>query len=148
LDQSIKRPAEVETKLALPLFMSMPRLKRNGHGRLHGADQLLLSGRKNNEKEGPESEDAAGSADLTPTPSYRGHPLSRYYEALRDRLISFFESENLTHKPKLIAVTSCAEGSGVSTTSAGLASALSEVGDGNVLLVNMSEKNGAAQHFH
>lgn len=148
LDQSIKRSSEVETKLGLPLFMSMPRLKQNGHAWVHGADRLALPAEKNNEKGCPESVDSTGSADLTVAPSHRGHPLSRYYEALRDRLISFFEIENLTHKPKLIAVTGCAEGSGVSTTSAGLASALSEVGDGNVLLVNMSDRNGAAQHFH
>jgi Mrp family chromosome partitioning ATPase len=56
--------------------------------------------------------------------------------------------KNLTHKPKLVAVTSCAEGSGVSTIASGLAASLSETGEGNVLLVNMKVKDGAAHHFH
>ena len=147
VDQSIKRPAEVESKLELPLFLSMPRIKRNGHIWFPGPARRSLAER-NKEKPRPEQEHPAGSADLTLAAPHGVHPLSRYYEALRDRLISYFEMENLTHKPKLIAITSCADGSGVSTTAAGLASALSEVGDGNVLLVNMREQNGAAHHFH
>jgi Mrp family chromosome partitioning ATPase len=55
---------------------------------------------------------------------------------------------NLTHKPKLVAVTSCAAGAGVTTTAAGLASSLSETGDGNVLLVNMNVRDGEAHHFY
>jgi Mrp family chromosome partitioning ATPase len=55
---------------------------------------------------------------------------------------------NLTHKPKLVAVTSCNAGAGVTTTAAGLAASLSETGDGNVLLVNMNVENGEAHHFY
>jgi Mrp family chromosome partitioning ATPase len=54
---------------------------------------------------------------------------------------------NLTHKPKLVAVTSCGEGSGVSTVASGLASSLSETGEGNVLLVDMNSEHGEAHHF-
>jgi Mrp family chromosome partitioning ATPase len=53
----------------------------------------------------------------------------------------------MTHKPKLVAVTSCAEGAGVSTLSAGLAATLSETGDGKVLLVDMNYQNGATCQF-
>src|SRR5262249_49618092 len=73
--------------------------------------------------------------------------LRPFYEALRDRLILFFELRNLTHKPKLVAVTSCAGNAGVSSTAAGLAAALSETGDGNVLLVDMN-LHGAAHEFY
>ena len=73
--------------------------------------------------------------------------LRPFHEALRDRLITFFEVKNLTHKPKLVSVTSCAEGSGVTTIASGLAAALSETGDGNVLLVDMNQE-GAAQQFY
>jgi Mrp family chromosome partitioning ATPase len=66
---------------------------------------------------------------------------------LRDRLITYFEVNNLTHKPKLVALTSCAGGSGVSTIAAGLAASLSETGDGNVLLVDMNQQ-GAAHQFY
>jgi Mrp family chromosome partitioning ATPase len=55
---------------------------------------------------------------------------------------------NLTHKPKLVAVTSCSEGAGVTTTAAGLASSLSEIGEGSVLLVNMNVRDGEAHHFY
>jgi Mrp family chromosome partitioning ATPase len=67
---------------------------------------------------------------------------------LRDRLITHFEINNMTHKPKLIAVTSCSQGAGVTSTAAGLAATLSETGDGNVLLVDMNLEEGAAHPFH
>lgn len=76
------------------------------------------------------------------------HPLRRFYEGLRDRLVVYFEMRNLAHKPKLLGVTSCAAGAGVSTIATGLAAALSETGEGNVLLVDMNVEGGAAQHFH
>jgi Mrp family chromosome partitioning ATPase len=66
---------------------------------------------------------------------------------LRDRLITFFELKNMTHNPKLVAVSSCGEGAGVSTVAAGLAASLSETGEGNVLLVDMNQQHGAAHHF-
>jgi Mrp family chromosome partitioning ATPase len=75
------------------------------------------------------------------------HALRPFYESLRDRLINFFEIKNLTHKPKLVALSSVSEGAGVSTIAAGLAAALSETGEGNVLLVDMNLQNGAAHHF-
>jgi Mrp family chromosome partitioning ATPase len=75
------------------------------------------------------------------------HPLRSYHEALRDRLITYFEVRNMTHKPKLVAVTSCSPGAGVSSVAAGLAATLSETGDGNVLLVDMNVEHGAAHPF-
>ena len=76
------------------------------------------------------------------------HSLQPFYETLRDRLMTYFEMINLTHKPKLVAVTSCGAGAGVTSTAAGLASSLSETGDGNVLLVNMNVRDGEAHHFY
>ena len=38
------------------------------------------------------------------TPWSSTDELQPYYAALRDRLIGFFESEGITHKPKLIAL--------------------------------------------
>jgi Mrp family chromosome partitioning ATPase len=73
--------------------------------------------------------------------------LRSYYEALRDRLVTFFEIRNLTHKPKLIAVTGCAKGAGVTTIATGLAASLSETGDGSVLLVDMNSGQAAAHPF-
>jgi polysaccharide biosynthesis transport protein len=64
--------------------------------------------------------------------------LSAFNEALRDRLINYFETQNMTHKPKLVGITSASPEAGASTVAAGLAAALSECGDGNVLLVDMT----------
>jgi len=49
----------------------------------------------------------------------------------------YFELHNLTHKPKLVGVTSCSKSAGTSTLAAGLAAALSETNDGKVLLVDV-----------
>jgi uncharacterized protein involved in exopolysaccharide biosynthesis/Mrp family chromosome partitioning ATPase len=77
-----------------------------------------------------------------------GHNRHVFHETLRDRLIGYFESRNLTHKPKLLAVTGVGRRTGVTTTAAGLAQCLSETGDGNVLLVDMTMGQGATKQFH
>ena len=145
LDRSVKRPSEIENKLGLPLFISIPDAQRNGYGkhcRLMGGGRLLLNHAPGN-----------GTGEETPpgtsvAPWNREHPLRRFYEGLRDRLIVYFEVRNAVHNPKLVAVTSCGHGAGVSSIAAGLAATLSETGDGNVLLVNISGDKGAARHFY
>jgi Mrp family chromosome partitioning ATPase len=77
------------------------------------------------------------------------HQLRSYTEGLRERVISYFEVQNLNlKKPKLVAVTGCADGAGVSTLASGLAAALSKTGDGNVLLVDMNVDQGVAHSFY
>ena len=72
-----------------------------------------------------------------------------YTEGLRERIISYFEVHNLNlKKPKLVAVTGCDSGAGVSTLASGLAAALSKTGDGNVLLVDMNVDQGVAHSFY
>jgi Mrp family chromosome partitioning ATPase len=94
---------------------------------------------------GPES-GGVGAAEI---PSWdHNHALHRFYAGLRERLIVNFEVRNLTHNPKLVAVTSCGKGAGVSSIAAGLAASLSETGDGNVLLVDMNLEQHTAQQFH
>jgi Mrp family chromosome partitioning ATPase len=75
------------------------------------------------------------------------HQLHSYYDALRDRLTTWFEARKMTHHPKLVAVTSCSKGAGVSTIATGLAASLSEVGGGSVLLVDMNHHKAAAHEF-
>lgn len=87
------------------------------------------------------------ATDVTPPWDPR-HALRPFYDTLRDRLITYFEVKNLTHNPKLVALTSCGDRAGVTSTAAGLAAALSETGDGNVLLVDMNVERGAAHHFY
>ena len=147
LDRSIKRPTDIETKLRLPLFISIPAIESNGHHHLAtSGKQLRLSDGMDSERE------TAARVVSHQVPSmdleHRQHPFRRFSEGLRDRLIVYFETRNLTHKPKLVAVTSCGKGAGVSTIAASVAASLSETGDGNVLLVNISGAQGAAQQFY
>lgn len=126
LDRSIKRPIDVERALASPLLLSIPSL----------SPKLLRPAAVNGNGNGASN----GGAP-------HGHPLVVYHETLRDRIIGYFESIGLVHKPKLVAVTSIASKAGVSTTATGLARSLSETGDGNVLLVDMNKGEGTAQQF-
>lgn len=126
LDQSIKRPQEIENRLRLPLFFTLPR-----RGKVK--DLLPAPGDAERDDQAPLWN---GSGSLRP-----------YFEAMRDRLIHYFEVRNLTHKPKLVAVTGCGTGAGVSSVAKGLALSLSEAGDGNILLVDMSTHQGAAHSF-
>jgi uncharacterized protein involved in exopolysaccharide biosynthesis/Mrp family chromosome partitioning ATPase len=145
LDRSIKRPIEVQTKLKIPFFLSIPDLNQGGR------KQLAASGRK--QLGYANGAPAAGGAVAVKESQLEvmawevNRRFNSYYDALRDRLVVYFESINLTRKPKLVAVTSTHKGAGVSTIAAGLASSLSETGDGRVLLVDMNLENGAAQQF-
>jgi Mrp family chromosome partitioning ATPase len=51
------------------------------------------------------------------------------------------------HRPKLIGITSCSRGAGVTTIAAGLAAALSETGDGNVLLADLNMDSQSTHPF-
>jgi Mrp family chromosome partitioning ATPase len=73
--------------------------------------------------------------------------LQPFHATLRDRLIQYLDNNNLVHKPKMIAVTGISQRAGVTTTATGLAQSLSETGDGNVLLVDMTAEQGSAQHY-
>jgi len=146
-DRSVKRPADIEAKLRLPLFISIPAMARNSHRDLTTVNNhLRLQDANGDEREtsGAIALHEATGVDL----QNRHDPLHRFYEGLRDRLIVYFETRNLTHKPMLVAVTSCEKGAGVSSIATGLAASLSETGDGNVLLVNISGEQGAAQQFY
>jgi uncharacterized protein involved in exopolysaccharide biosynthesis/Mrp family chromosome partitioning ATPase len=148
LDRSIKRPIEVQTKLKIPFFLSIPDLNQ-------GLSRKALAVSNSNRKllGGSTGQSSAGGAvAVRETPlevmSWEvNRRFNSYYDALRDRLVVYFESINLTRKPKLVAVTSTHKGAGVSTIAAGLAQSLSETGDGRVLLVDMNLENGAAQQF-
>ena len=129
LDPSIKRPQEIEARLRLPLFFWLPAAKkRNG--------LLPAGGREMTTRSEEEREVWNGLGTLQP-----------YFEAMRDRLIQYFEARNLKHKPKLVAVTSCGAGAGASSVAKGLALSLAEAGDGNILLVDMTNGQGSAQAF-
>jgi uncharacterized protein involved in exopolysaccharide biosynthesis/Mrp family chromosome partitioning ATPase len=142
LDPTLRRPTEVETRLHLPLFLTIPRMHRNGRPALPAP---ALPGA---DLPGPgEAGAEPGTNKKSELVPWHANGLAAYYEALRDRLVTFFEAHNLIHKPKLIAVTGCGKGVGATTIATGLAASLSETGDGNVLLVDMTTGQGAAHPF-
>jgi succinoglycan biosynthesis transport protein ExoP len=70
-----------------------------------------------------------------------------YADGLKERLMTHFEARNMNlKKPKLVAVTECGEGAGVTVIANNLAASLSRTA-GNVLLVDMKGENGAARAF-
>jgi Mrp family chromosome partitioning ATPase len=142
LDPSVRRPTEVEARLHLPLFLTIPRMRRNGRPALP-APAVPAAGQPGPGEAGAEP----GANKKSAVAPWQANGLAAYYEALRDRLVTYFEVHNLLHKPKLIAVTGCGKGAGVTTIATGLAASLSETGDGNVLLVDMTTGQGAAHPF-
>jgi polysaccharide biosynthesis transport protein len=150
LDQSVRRPCDIDSKLHLPLFLSIPHISANGHHRLAKSERgepLLLEGQKSEALADVSVGSSETSLGTEPSLWNRSPTFHQFYETLRDRLIVDFEVRKLTHKPKLLAVTGCGKGSGVTTVAVGLAACLSETGDGNVLLVDMSHERAAALQF-
>jgi len=124
LDRTVKRPLELETRLRIPLLLSIPYCSRNGALRLPSTQ--------------PGGEEALAVADggANSAPWETGHFIRPYCEAIRDRLLLDFELNRMAHKPKLVAVTGLSKAAGASTLAAGLAASLSETCDGKVLLVD------------
>lgn len=151
LDPTLRRPADIQSKLGLPLFLSIPYMNGKHEAR---AAEMIRRGRLLSQGDAESGAAADPAVALEPAGDLEGSQIVSlgakfrvFHEALRDRLITWFEVKNLTHNPKLVAVTSCGEGSGVSTVAAGLAATLSETGEGNVLLVDMNNQ-GVAHQFH
>jgi uncharacterized protein involved in exopolysaccharide biosynthesis/Mrp family chromosome partitioning ATPase len=139
LDQTIRRAKEIQRKMRLPVFLSIPHLnKLRTNGSLGSQERKALPGPEPNGSLLPALHSISATRPI----------VQPYCDALRDRLIHYFQKNNMTHKPKLVAVTGCGDGSGVSTMAAGLAASLSETGDGNVLLVDTNVTEGAAHPFY
>jgi len=141
LDRTIRRSTEIERNLQLPLFLTIPRIKTNKARKNEGIPVLELPNAPTREKAKTSSEGAL-------LPSDGELALNPFYETLRDRLINYFDTLNVRHKPKLVAVTGLGKDSGVTTIAAGLARSFSVTGEGNVLLVDMTKGQGSAQHFY
>jgi uncharacterized protein involved in exopolysaccharide biosynthesis/Mrp family chromosome partitioning ATPase len=125
LNQTVGRPLQLETQLHIPLMLSIP--YRNGHFALP----------RNGSSENPGAL-ATSRPHRKLAPWEPGHFIRPYCDAIRDRLGLYFELNHLTHKPKLVGVTSFSEEAGTSTLAAGLAASLSETNDGKVLLVDVN----------
>jgi uncharacterized protein involved in exopolysaccharide biosynthesis len=126
LDRTVKRPLELESRLRIPLLLSIPKFAAGDHTRLRlqdSSDSVKRGG----------SEDA--EPDIDPSEE-TGALLKPFCDAIRDRLGLFFELNRMTHKPKLVAVTGLSRNAGASSLATGLAASLSESGEGKVLLVD------------
>jgi polysaccharide biosynthesis transport protein len=122
-DRTVKRSLELEKRLRVPLLLSIPYLPA-------GSQRLQLR------DVGHDSESTGENLEDELLPVDTGAMLQPFCEAIRDRLGLFFELNNMSHKPKLVAVTGLAKNAGASTLAAGLATALTDTADGKVLLVD------------
>lgn len=151
LNPTIKQVVDLERQLPVPLFISVPDMARSGMGKAPKPRPKRSPGSGNVVPVGAEADGDSSPAreetDQAVGPWDPAHVMRPYYEGLRDRLITYFEVRNMNYKPKMVAITSCNHGSGVTTMAAGLAAALSETGDGKVLLVDMNLERGAAHPF-
>jgi uncharacterized protein involved in exopolysaccharide biosynthesis len=125
LDRTVKRPLEIETRLRVPLLLSVPDFGRNGYLRL-----------RLNTSNGDSVKGLPDSARHSVAAWENNHSIRPFCNAIRDRLAFYFEINGMTHKPKLVAVTGLSKGAGASTFAVGLAASLSERGDEKVLLID------------
>jgi uncharacterized protein involved in exopolysaccharide biosynthesis/Mrp family chromosome partitioning ATPase len=138
LDRRIKRPIEIQSRLQLPLMLTIPYLGGRTQDRLRisgDQDFPLLNGNHMLDL-------AAASTPTTKAPAASSeHFILPYAETLRDRINFNFVVNNNVHKPKFVAVTGLSAGAGASIIAAGLAKAFSEIEDTKVLLVDLSSSN-------
>ena len=147
LDRRISRPTEIHTRLQLPLMLSIPCIRsKDGLAKLIGREPgSELVGTAENLMSPPNPPDGSGQLSILDGE----HFISPYAGAIRDRIMFGFELNNITHKPKLIALTGLSSGSGTSTIAAGLAKAFAENGNQKVLLVDLNpSKSGFMMPEH
>ena len=133
LNRTVKQTYELETRLGIPQMLAIPHLSPK---------QITKLRLQNSPNSSPATLSSNPSAPWSPT-----HFIRSFAEEIRDRLILSFQLRNLTHKPKLVGVAGLSGGEGTTTIAAGIAAALSETGDGKVLLVNMHSTGPEAHPF-
>jgi uncharacterized protein involved in exopolysaccharide biosynthesis/Mrp family chromosome partitioning ATPase len=139
LDTSVRRSKEIESRLKLPLLISIPDISRNGYKRLVQAAERRQLQFQNGD--GSETEGNPGILSWETSSC-----LNPFYDALRDRLVNYFDTTEATLQPKLVTVTGTEKGCGVSAIAAGVATSLADTGE-RVLLVDMKLEHGVAQQF-
>ena len=139
LDRRVKRPTEIQARLQLPLLLSIPYIRRKERGGLLLSHEPDVPRIGNNGASDMDVPSRAGSSEAAV--SRENHFILPYSETIRDRIIFNFEVNNVTHKPKLVAVTGLSSGAGSSTIAAGLAKSFSEINGAKVLLVDLSSSS-------
>ena len=145
LDRTIKRSTDVKRRLQLPVLLTIPHTNWSSSW---APDWVTRSRNKKLQHYDPKLNHDVPAGGTGIAPWNPVHHLRTYTDGLRERLITYFEVHNLTHQPKLVGVTSCGKGVGVTTLASGLAASLSMTGEGNVLLVDMNVGEGATHSFH
>lgn len=135
VDRRITRPTEIETRLQVPLMLSIPYVRPKHRGAHLIANESDEAGSDSDKPMLPAVRKANGFPAF---PGRTDHFIHPYSEAIRDRIVFNFQINNMTHKPKLMAVTGLSAGAGTSTIAAGLAKAFSEVNGAKVLLVDLN----------
>jgi succinoglycan biosynthesis transport protein ExoP len=137
VDRRVSRPTEIQSRLHLPLMLSIPFIRsKDSMAKILGKhDGLGLM-------------DDSAEATFPPALAVRSHQklmvqerehfITPYACAIRDRIMFNFELNNITHKPKLIALTGLSGGAGTSTIAAGVARAFAETNNRKVLLVDFN----------
>jgi Mrp family chromosome partitioning ATPase len=144
LDRTIRRTTDVEKHLHMPVFLSIPDAGWNPKSIWPWRKRKTPAADGNGNAHG----DEAPATETALTPWAEGHYAAGYSEGLRERLLTYFEVNNLNlKKPKLVALAGCGTGSGVTTLASGLAAALSKTGDNNVLFVDMNSEHAIAHSF-
>jgi succinoglycan biosynthesis transport protein ExoP len=127
-DRSLRRPVDIQRKLKEPVFLTIPDSVA-GLPQLHGPDFG-----------GGNTSDSMAVAAWQPE-----NALDFYTAGLGERVATYFDLANQqAKKPKLVGVTSPHHGAGVSSLARGLATALSQSGEGSVLLVDMNREGAKA----
>jgi Mrp family chromosome partitioning ATPase len=145
VDHSLKRTHDIEKHLRMPVFLTIP--DTSWAGRLQPKwFRRRRTATGNGARGTTPSRESAGTALAAWKPV---NHLQNYAEGLGERVMTYFEVNNMNlKKPKLVAVTGCGKGTGVSTLATGLAASLSKTGEGNVLLVDMNVDEGVAHPYH
>ena len=133
IDRRVSLPSQIRSRLQLPLMLSIPYVRsKDGLAQLIGSTDPLepppLPG---------SSLALAANGKVTRRPSKSVHFIEPFAAAIHDRVVFNFEINNITHKPKLVALTGLSEGAGTSTIATGLAKSFSE-GNRKVLLVDLN----------
>ena len=138
VDRSIKRPLELTGRLRIPMLLWIPYIAKKGF--------LALPWRDGARRQSALALNASRRGEIAPWEV--GHFIRPFSAALRDRITLYFQVTGMIHKPKLVGITGCDKGAGTSTLAGGLAAALSETGDGKVLLVDMNVGHATVHPFY
>ncbi len=139
LVRKVGRPIEIQARLQLPLLLTIPYIRKKARGGFM-LDRLQQPLRLGTGEELTVPHADATDEGLATASRRTNHFILPYSETIRDRIVFNFEVNNVTHKPKLVAVTGLSEGAGASTIAAGLAKSFSEIPGLKVLLVDLSSK--------